>query len=206
MTRSAYDSTLTPGPPLPKSHPPTSLLAKLYLHAASLYTSAHSLVNSAASSGEVAAPLRKYLAEESTFCSSMGHKWLGVDAGEAPGRCGESVALLKWSKTELETLKQSKLKLNVSKNSREHSAATKDRLAEELDAVKVFLNYYQKMNDSVRTFPYAFFIADTDRLLAGSFLPRSVQCRGPRLSTWWEACDPIKSLPAALTFVWTNIC
>lgn len=153
MTRSAYDSTLTPGPPLPKSHPPTSLLGKLYINASSLYTSALSLVNAASptsnDSKEVNAHLRHYLSDESTFCSAMSHRWFGVDAGEAPGRCGEGVAFLAWSKSELESLKENKLKLSVGKATKEEKAAKKDRLADELDSAKVFLKYYQKMNDSV---------------------------------------------------------
>ncbi|KAG8977444.1 hypothetical protein FRC05_001842 [Tulasnella sp. 425] len=157
MTRSAYDSTLTPGPPLPKSHPPTSLLGKLYINASSLYTSALSLVNAASptsnDSKEVNAHLRHYLSDESTFCSAMSHRWFGVDAGEAPGRCGEGVAFLAWSKSELESLKENKLKLSVGKATKEEKAAKKDRLADELDSAKVFLKYYQKMNDSVHFNP-----------------------------------------------------
>lgn len=151
MSRSAYDSTLTPGPPLPKSHPPTSLLGKLYLHASSLYSAAHGLMNSASSgdSGEVTSGLRRYLADEGIICSAMAHKWLGVDAGEASGRCGQSVAFLTWSKSELETLKEHKLRLSVGKASKEQKTAKKDRLTEEMESVKVFLSYYQKMNDSV---------------------------------------------------------
>ena len=37
----------TPGPPLPKGHPSASLLAKLYLHVTSLYTSATALATTA---------------------------------------------------------------------------------------------------------------------------------------------------------------
>ncbi|KAG8990927.1 hypothetical protein FRB90_001546 [Tulasnella sp. 427] len=158
MTRSAYDSTLTPGPPLPQSHPPTSLLGKLYIHASSLYSSALSLVNAASptsnDSKEVNSNLRNYLLEESTFCSAMSHRWFGVDAGEASDRCGEGVTFLTWSKSELESLKESKLKLSVgAKTSKEEKAAKKDRLADELDSAKVFLKYYQKMNDSVHFCP-----------------------------------------------------
>ena len=44
LTRAAFESTVTPGPPLPKSHPSPGLAAKLHLECASLYSSARALV------------------------------------------------------------------------------------------------------------------------------------------------------------------
>ncbi|KAH8108008.1 hypothetical protein BXZ70DRAFT_903407 [Cristinia sonorae] len=44
LSRAAYDSTLSPGPPLPKSHPSPALAAKLHLECVSLYSSARALV------------------------------------------------------------------------------------------------------------------------------------------------------------------
>lgn len=183
MTRSAYDSTLTPGPPLPKSHPPTSLLGKLYLYCASMYSSASALAASTSSkdSAEVSSTLRRYLLEEDTLCSATAHKWLGVDAGESPGRYGESVAFLKWSKSELETLKQNKLKSAVSKDDKLQKLAKKDRLSDETDQVKVFLSYYQKMNDTVSPHSLRFGIISDS--LTASFPPCTLQCRGPRKDT-----------------------
>ncbi|KAG8906663.1 hypothetical protein FRB99_006364 [Tulasnella sp. 403] len=162
MTRSAYDSTLTPGPPLPKTHPPTSLLAKLYVNASSLYTTASSLINTSSASSssndhsEIIPALRRYLSDERDFTTAMAYKWFGVDAGEAPGRCGHSITYLKLSKAQLEALKESKLKVPVginSKANKEQKASKKDRLHDELETVKVFLKYYQKMNDSVHFLP-----------------------------------------------------
>lgn len=43
MSKSAYDSTLSPGPPLPKSHPSPTLIAKLFLEITSSVSSARSL-------------------------------------------------------------------------------------------------------------------------------------------------------------------
>ncbi|TFY69897.1 hypothetical protein EVJ58_g133 [Rhodofomes roseus] len=43
LSRAAFDSTITPGPPLPKSHPSPMLISKLHLECAALYTSARSL-------------------------------------------------------------------------------------------------------------------------------------------------------------------
>ena len=44
LTRAAFESTVTPGPPLPKSHPSPALAAKLHLECAALYSSARALV------------------------------------------------------------------------------------------------------------------------------------------------------------------
>ncbi|EKM54651.1 uncharacterized protein PHACADRAFT_175173 [Phanerochaete carnosa HHB-10118-sp] len=44
LTRAAFESTISPGPPLPKSHPSPALAAKLHLECAALYSSARALV------------------------------------------------------------------------------------------------------------------------------------------------------------------
>ncbi|KAI0084890.1 hypothetical protein BDY19DRAFT_997290 [Irpex rosettiformis] len=44
LTRAAFDSTVSPGPPLPKSHPPPALASKLHLECAALYSSGRALV------------------------------------------------------------------------------------------------------------------------------------------------------------------
>lgn len=43
LSKAAFENTISPGPPLPKSHPSPSLAAKLHLDCASLYSSARSL-------------------------------------------------------------------------------------------------------------------------------------------------------------------
>jgi len=132
LSKSAYDSTVTPGPPLPKSHPPPGLIAKLHLECASLFSSARSLVKTASGSKsktkfkssfgknkstddeanegsvEEAAPeLKRYLADEAALHSTLASKWLGVDCGESGGldRAGQAVGYLQWAKKELEELK-----------------------------------------------------------------------------------------------------
>ena len=132
LSRSAYDSTVTPGPPLPKSHPPPGLIAKLHLECASLFSSARSLVKTASgpksktkfkpsfgkdkstdddgnegSVEEVSPELKRYLADESALHSALASKWLGVDCGESGGldRVGQAVGYLQWAKKELEELK-----------------------------------------------------------------------------------------------------
>ena len=133
LSKSAYDSTVTPGPPLPKSHPPPGLVAKLHLECASLFTSARSLAKTASgpkyktkfkpSFGknkgtdddaneesaveEVSPELKRYLADEAALHSALGSKWLGVDCGESGGidRAGQAVGYLQWAKKELEELK-----------------------------------------------------------------------------------------------------
>ncbi|THH28751.1 hypothetical protein EUX98_g5447 [Antrodiella citrinella] len=44
LSRAAFDSTLTPGPPLPRSHPSPALAAKLHLECVAFYSSARALV------------------------------------------------------------------------------------------------------------------------------------------------------------------
>ena len=134
LSKAAFESTLTPGPPLPKSHPSPALVAKLHLECASLYSSARSLVKTPGASksssksklkmslgrdkdrnangddetGEEVAPeLRRYLADEIALHAALARKWLGVDAGEHGGtsKGGIAVGFLVWAKKELEELK-----------------------------------------------------------------------------------------------------
>ena len=131
LSKSAYDNIVTPGPPLPKSHPPPGLIAKLHLECASLFSSARSLVKTASGSKkakfkpsfgknkdtdddanegsvEEATPeLKRYLADEAALHSALASKWLGVDCGESGGmdRAGQAVGYLQWAKKELEELK-----------------------------------------------------------------------------------------------------
>ncbi|KAJ7043911.1 BRO1 domain-containing protein [Mycena alexandri] len=151
LSKSAYDSNVTPGPPLPKSHPSPALISKLHLECSSLYSSARTLAKtpssagkgkakgSSSADGEVSADLRRYLNEETVFHDALARKWLGVDAGENGGsdRGGDAVAFLLWAKKELEELKGRK----------------KDRISDELDSVNVFLRHYKKVNDSLHFRP-----------------------------------------------------
>lgn len=43
LSKATAESAMTPGPPLPKSHPPPALIAKIYLECVSLYSSALAL-------------------------------------------------------------------------------------------------------------------------------------------------------------------
>ncbi|KAJ6509007.1 BRO1 domain-containing protein [Mycena sanguinolenta] len=151
LSKSAYDSNVAPGPPLPKSHPSPALISKLHLECASLYSSARTLAKTPSSAskgkpkgttsadGEVSADLRRYLNEETVFHEALARKWLGVDAGENGGseRGGDAVGFLTWAKKELEELKGRK----------------KDRVSDELDSVNVFLKHYKKLNDSLHFRP-----------------------------------------------------
>jgi len=172
LTKAAFDSTITPGPPLPKSHPSPALIAKLHLECASLYSSARALAKTPASShhksklsfskgkerdsddfgsGEVSPVLRHYLSSEAAFHSILAHKWLGVDAGER-SQAGESVGFLSWAKQELADLKDTNgksLSVNASDREKEMREWRKARLAQETECVAAFLKGYQKMNDSV---------------------------------------------------------
>ncbi|KAI9067272.1 hypothetical protein FKP32DRAFT_1563968 [Trametes sanguinea] len=134
LSKAAFESTISPGPPLPKSHPSPALVAKLHLECASLYASARSLVKTPGASkssskhkmklpfgkdkngsnggsedtGEEVVPeLRRYLADEIALHNALARKWLGVDAGEHGGtsKGGIAVGFLEWAKKELEELR-----------------------------------------------------------------------------------------------------
>lgn len=181
LSKAAFESTLSPGPPLPKSHPSTALIAKLHLDCAELYSSARTLAmapskpsltsglkvsfgstsksDGGGGSGEVSADLLKYLERETKFHTAIAHKWLGVDAGETakPGKGGEAVGFLKWAQQELEDLHTPRLSkgLGIGKDAakdRDQDGKRQDRKArteKELKSVKVFLEHYRKINDSV---------------------------------------------------------
>jgi hypothetical protein len=169
LAKSYHDSTLSPGPPLSKGHPSPGLLAKLSLYLLDTYSSALALVGTSGSrlpgpysaankpkdtsgpNGEVTAGLRRYLLDEVPIASAHSHKWLGIEAGEV-GRTGEAIAYLSWAKEELERVKEGKLKSKLipsGKRSKEMASDRKDRIEEELDNIRMFLDVYTKENDAV---------------------------------------------------------
>ena len=180
LSKSAYDGTVTPGPPLPKSHPPPGLVAKLHLECASLFSSARSLVKTASgpkakfkpsfgkskgtdddanegSVEEVSPDLKRYLADEAALHSALASRWLGVDCGEDGGLdwAGQAVGYLQWAKKELEELKdgtKSGISLPGINNENERKARERRKatVAKELGAVTIFLKHYRNMNDTVR--------------------------------------------------------
>lgn len=166
LSKSAYDSNIAPGPPLPSSHPSPALLAKLHFDCASLYSSALSLVkavgsrkrpssSSSDSAGEVSADLRRYLADEAAFHGALARKWLGVDAGEngSTERGGEAVGFLGWAKKELEILKDGGKGISVGKGDRGMRDRMKEKVNDELDKVNLFFKHYKKVNDSLHFQP-----------------------------------------------------
>lgn len=162
LSKSAFDSVVTPGPPLPKSHPSPALIAKLHLECASLYASARSLAKTLGSSksrdgaeGEVSTDIRRYLANEAAFHDALAHKWLGVDAGENGGDAGggKAVAFVAWAKKELEELKDGRKGLSMGKD-KEKKELRKGRIGEELEMTTTFLKHYKKMNDTVCNLAY----------------------------------------------------
>ncbi|KAG1821225.1 BRO1 domain-containing protein [Suillus variegatus] len=161
LSKSAYDNAISPGPPLPKSHPSIPLIFKFHLECVSLYSSARALAmtlgstrpssssSNPDSNAEVCIELRRYLADASAFHTALAHKWLGVDAGESGVRekGGEAVAWLLWAKKELEDMKESGLGIAVGRD--REKRGRKGRVADELESVGVFLKHYKKINDSL---------------------------------------------------------
>lgn len=160
LSKSAYDSNISPGPPLPPSHRPPPLLAKLNIECAAYYNSAKSLVTDSSqskskdSSREVSGSLRKYLGNQATLHSALSHKWLGVDAGEKGGfeKAGDAIALMQWAKKELEELKDGGKLVSIGAAEKEKEEKRKALVITELASVISFLKYYQKANDTVSVF------------------------------------------------------
>lgn len=160
LSKSAYDTNIAPGPPLPKSHPPPALLAKLHIECASLYSSARLLAKTPASSKasssgdtnkEVSADLRRYLGNQAALHTALSHKWLGVEAGEKGGtdKGGEAVAFLQWAKKGLEEIKDGVKLVSLGNSEKEKEERWRESVNTELANVNLFLKHYKKMNDTV---------------------------------------------------------
>ncbi|KAF5380265.1 hypothetical protein D9757_008213 [Collybiopsis confluens] len=156
LSKSFYDSNVTPGPPLPKSHPLPGVVAKLHLECASLYSSARTLAktpSASKSSDDVPAELRHYLAAEASLHAALAKKWLGIDAGEKGGekRAGDAVAFLAWSKKEFQELRDGGKGPGLAKGEKEKRDRNlrKEKVAAELGSVEVWLKHYKNVNDTV---------------------------------------------------------
>lgn len=148
-------SSTTPGPPLSKSHPSPSLLAKLHLNVYNLYDTARALCK--ASADDVSPELRRYLSDGRTVAQSLAFKWLGVDAGENGGRdkAGDALAWLGVARTGLEDVRGKSAGMGMLKIGKGKKAGKerKGKIADELDSVAAFLSAYKKVNDTVRVVP-----------------------------------------------------
>jgi hypothetical protein len=157
LSKSAYDSTVNPGPPFPKSHPSPALIAKLHLECTTLYSSARTLAKTPGASkgkskgeiSEVSTELRKYLGDEAAFHGALAKKWLGVDLGENSsghdGKGGEAVGFLAWAKKDLEELKSGRIAIGKE----EKNEKRKEKVLVELESVTMFWKHYKKINDTV---------------------------------------------------------
>ncbi|KAF8893440.1 hypothetical protein BD779DRAFT_1798136 [Infundibulicybe gibba] len=213
LSKSAYDSNITPGPPLPKSHPAPALIAKLHLECQTIYSSARSLAvtSSNPSSGtsttsthfsltlspspgsmEPTPNLLSYLSAEAVFQSALSRKWLGVDAGENGGskRSGEAVGFLAWARKSLEDLKGSSgMKgLGIGKFANEEKGdkwKVKGRVSETLGNIVVFYNYYKR----------------SMTLCTSNLSPTT---RITSQDTHWSTCCHSKAILTTNTSIWTR--
>lgn len=166
MTRSSYDSIVTPGPPLPASHPSPALLAKLHLEAAALCASAESLMRIPASRKkdmEVTESLLLYAHDAAVLHGALARKWLGAEKG-ALDASGMAIGFLGWAKRELDTLRDGRVRGGGKDEGRDERRERRGHIAAEAEDVAQFLRYYTRMNDTVRAFVicriYAFRFAD----------------------------------------------
>jgi len=154
MTKSSYDSTVTPGPPLPASHPSPALLAKLHLEASALCASAESLLRIPASRKndmEVVEPLLQYAHDGAALHGALARKWLGADAG-ARESSGVAVGFLGWAKRDLDALRDGGSRSHGSgkEEGRDGRRERRGRIVAEAEDAAQFLRYYTRMNDTVR--------------------------------------------------------
>jgi hypothetical protein len=152
MTKSSYDSVISPGPPLPASHPSPALLAKLHLEAASLCASAESLMRIPASRKndmEVAESLLLYARDTAALHGALARKWLGAEKG-AQDAHGMAVGFLGWAKRELDALRDSGTRKGGKEEGRDERRDRRGHIVAEAEDVAQFLRYHTRMNDSVR--------------------------------------------------------
>ena len=152
MTRSSYDSVVTPGPPLPASHPSPALLAKLHLEAATLSASAESLMRIPASRKndmEVTGSLLLYAHDGAALHGALARKWLGAERG-AQDAAGMAVGFLGWAKRELDALHGGRAHGGGKEEGRDERRERRGHIAAEAEDVAQFLRYYTRMNDTVR--------------------------------------------------------
>ncbi|KAL7008100.1 hypothetical protein EMMF5_002282 [Cystobasidiomycetes sp. EMM_F5] len=170
-------ATITPGPPLPASHPSPSLLAKLYLNVYNLYESSRALAKSVGpttggaqkllnsikrdrpalttrgsdseASDGIAPDFRTYMTDGRAFSSSLGYKWLGVDAGENSSNTGTALGWLVLSRNGLLALQDRSKTVLPLKKGKVERAKRKDRITEELDDIDGFIKAYKRINDTV---------------------------------------------------------
>ena len=153
FSKASAESALTPGPPLPASHPTPAIVAKLHLHIQSTLQTSVSFLKSA----DANADLRRYAERGAALQAAIAHKWLGVEAGEAKRtvRCGEAIAWLRWAKDELDGLKKANVGELVARvgEGREREAgrgSAKALLTREIESASAFLKSYTQLNDTVR--------------------------------------------------------
>lgn len=175
LSKAAADIALSPGPPLPRSHPSPALLSKLQLNIHTLLDTAlqHTAPPSSSSASKSKLYFKKSTASDSSSGSSnsqevwpewrhhlrrltllsaaRSHKWLGVEAGEATrADVGAAIAWLKLAQTELSDLASPKLSSLASRAQKgSNFSQTKAVISAELDRIQAFYKVYRKMNDTV---------------------------------------------------------
>lgn len=166
LSKAASDTAISPGPPLPRSHPSPTLLAKLQLNIHSLLqialqnvsqprSSKFNFKKSDGSAQEVWPEWRRHLERLTVVAGARAYKWLGVEAGEGSNNdTGKAVAWLQIAQKELDDLSGSKLfaALSARKAGSSKSAqhGSKTLINSELAHIQAFFKVYKKMNDTVR--------------------------------------------------------
>lgn len=166
-----------PGPPLPSAHPSPSLLAKLFTHVSTLYSSATALLHAYSGGGrtvsradnkdkdkeevdgDLVPELSRYLRKEHLIAAAQSLKWHGVDAGEngKGQKVGEALAWVKEARSRLEELEDGKLREKMKglsfgkgrEKKKEERKARQGRVEREGEDLDAWIRAYQRMNDTV---------------------------------------------------------
>ena len=151
LSKATADSTVTPGPPLPNSHPSPSLLGKLSVEVHTIFKTAQDLLAGLSKSRELATDispdLTRYIQSSVSISAASSYLWLGVDAGESD-RTGEAVA---WLQLALSTLEQGSKAKGLAKIAELRKGASQAAGSHALEtSINSFLKAYKKMNDTVR--------------------------------------------------------
>lgn len=164
LSKSYADALVSPGPPLPRSHPSPTLLAKLQLNVLALYERARSSYKASTSSNRELSPeFRKYLTTGRTVNGGLSYKWLGVEAGEgSSNKIGEALAWLHLARTEILSVKPKAPTIGFGKKGIAAKKERKTRLDMELETIEAFTKVYKQLNDTVSFQP----IPDATSLLA----------------------------------------
>lgn len=220
--------------PLPRGHPSPSLLAKLYINIATLYTGARGLLktgiiktksqdtlaDSITIDDDIDSSLLSYLRKESILAEIRSRKWLGVEAGEsgAGEKIGIAIAWLDDAKKRIKDLQDTGgttsaakgLKEKMSRlklDGREERKERKGRLEVEGTDIEGFLKLYTHMNKTVSgiILLHRWLCVERPRFSPGTLPTRCSSFLTPVPPPPWPPRPPSETFSATSSRFWSRI-